>query len=251
MCNGGCINPLTDSNFCGASGYCSGASAGAACSGLQTCVAGTCTPPPCTWTQLLGHSLTSAPAGSISRNGGAAATVAGRTAWLQTSDWNVLLIPHGLAAGDDIFATEVDTYLPTVTTYQRMANLAPFTTSATAPGPQGTCQFLGGIWGGPVARSGSGSTVEWWSAACPNTLLSTAPMASPTGAWHRLRIEGIRSTCRYRLLLDGSLLSSKTGACDPNGSYLMLFGSSPSWNSAQVAWSNLAVYKGSEASCIP
>ena len=41
-CGGSCIDPLTNRNFCGASGTCAGANAGAACSMGQVCVNGRC-----------------------------------------------------------------------------------------------------------------------------------------------------------------------------------------------------------------
>jgi len=212
-------------------------------------------PPGCAWTPLAYHSLTAAPAGSVVRlsglGGQGAAEVAGRTAWLQTGDWNVLLVPNGLSPTDDTFAIEVDFHVASLTTYERGASLVPFTTADTAPGPQGTCQFLGGIWGGLTARAGGATTIEWWSAACPNTMLRSSPAASPAGAWHRMRIEGVRSTCRYRLAVDGTVLDTSALPCDPGGSYLNLFGGAPLGNPADVAWSNLSVYRGSGSACVP
>jgi hypothetical protein len=217
-------------------------------------VVGPPAPPACTWTEVAFHDLATQPAGAIVRNGGlggqGVAVVDGRPAWLQTSDWNVLLIPNGLTTGDDVFAVEVDAFVPATAVSYRTASLVPFTTSDTAPGPNGTCQFLGGVFGSLWVRPGAGSTVEWWSAACPNTLLTAEPVASPAAAWHRLRLEGVRSTCSYRLLLEGALLSTWTGACDPGGGYLNLFGHTQG-QGAQVAWSNLAVFKGSARTCLP
>ncbi len=249
MCNGNCIDPLTDASFCGASGYCTGVSAGSVCQAGTACQAGGCV---CTWTQVLTAPLTAAPAGAIVRGSGSAAAVYGRTAWYQPSDWNVLLIPHGLAASDAVFAVEADVYIPAVATSYRYGGIAPFTTSATASGALGTCQFMGGIEGALFARAGAGSTVEWWNTSvCAWSLLSSQSLSpSPAGAWHRLRIEGVRTTCRYRLLLDGQLLSTSTASCDPGGTYLSLFGGALG-QAGQVAWSNLAVYKGGAPSCVP
>lgn len=41
-CNNACIDPLSDQQYCGASGTCSGASAGTACSAAGQCISGTC-----------------------------------------------------------------------------------------------------------------------------------------------------------------------------------------------------------------
>lgn len=41
-CGGGCIQPKTDSTFCGASSDCMGANAGAACTGSEVCCHGSC-----------------------------------------------------------------------------------------------------------------------------------------------------------------------------------------------------------------
>ncbi|MBI5516132.1 MAG: hypothetical protein HY909_20275, partial [Deltaproteobacteria bacterium] len=41
-CGGRCVDPTTDRNFCGASGACTGASAGATCAAGQVCMGGAC-----------------------------------------------------------------------------------------------------------------------------------------------------------------------------------------------------------------
>jgi len=43
VCNGTCTNPNTSQNFCGATGACSGATAGDMCTNEEACVNGTCT----------------------------------------------------------------------------------------------------------------------------------------------------------------------------------------------------------------
>jgi hypothetical protein len=208
--------------------------------------------PACAWTEVAFHDLTTAPDGAILRNGAlggqAPATVGGRVAWLQSSDWNVLLIPHGLDAGSDVFAVEAEVFVPAITTYRRSAGLNPFTTSATAPGPQGTCQFLGGAWPEFWVRPGGPVTMEWWSGSCGNTLLASGPVADPTAAWHALRVEGVRSTCTYQVRIDGQLISSWTG-CDASGPYLNLYGHAPG-GAAGIAWSNLRIEAGTPA-CAP
>jgi hypothetical protein len=44
-CSGNCIDPLTNNQFCGASGDCLGVNAGLTCSGGQTCTGGICCNP--------------------------------------------------------------------------------------------------------------------------------------------------------------------------------------------------------------
>jgi len=251
-CGDACADPLTDPTHCGAFGACTGSSAGVACPAGETCADGACA---CVWTPVSSATLGTAPTGAVVRSGAAGqgpATVYGRTAWLQSADWNVLLVPHGLAAGDDVFAVEADVYVPAATSNYRYAAMAPFTTSGTAAGTLGVCQFMGGIYGALYERPGPSATVEWWNTSvCDWTRLASQPTESRAGAWHRLRVEGVRSTCRYRLLLDGTVLGTSTAACDPGGGYLSLFGGGLG-QQGLVAWSNLAVYRGSSsASCIP
>jgi hypothetical protein len=254
MCNGTCINPLTDASFCGASGYCTLASAGVACSTTQSCVAGTCTPPPCTWTQTAAYPLTSAPAGSIPRNGAiggqGVAVVYGRTAWYQTSDWNILLVPSGFAASDDVFAVEADYYVPPLTTFDREVLIQAFATSTTVGPYQSTLGVLGLM----SARVAGSPTFEWWTQAANGVQTKVASqVVSPfVGAWHHLRLEGLRSSCHLRAYFDGAFLSTWTGACDMSGTYFILQGDAVNGgNQAQTAWSNLAIYKGSATACVP
>ncbi|NOY90332.1 MAG: hypothetical protein GXP55_03910 [Deltaproteobacteria bacterium] len=43
MCGGACVDPNSDASYCGASGDCAGANAGASCASAETCVSGACT----------------------------------------------------------------------------------------------------------------------------------------------------------------------------------------------------------------
>ena len=136
FCDGSCIDPLVDPTHCGASGYCTGPSAGAACLASQACTSGVCTPV-CTWELVASYDLTAAPAGSVQKNGAmngqGPAIVAGRMAWSQTSDWNMLFIPTGLAPGDDVFAVETEVYIAYPTTSDLYAAQMLFSTTGTAP----------------------------------------------------------------------------------------------------------------------
>ncbi len=249
--DGGLCIPACGNAVCGDDGC------GGSCGGCQPnaqCTSGACSvgPAACSWTQTESYPLTSSPANSVVRNGGAGgqgiATVSGRTAWSQTSDWNVLLLPTGLASGDDAFSVSSQIYIPNISSGSEAANMVLFTTTSTANGPQGTCQWVGGVWGGVYAAPGSGSTVEWWdSTGCPQNLLQTAALSSPTGQWHQFVIKGLRSTCAYEALLDGVVVSNWTGTCAATGGYIGLFGT----GSAGMAWSNLTVSKGTPSGCVP
>lgn len=252
-CGGRCTDPASDPSYCGAAADCSG---GAACGTGYACYQGSCASV-CAWTQVASYSLTTAPASAIVRTGGiggqAAATVGGRTAWYQTSDWNVLLIPTGLASSDDTFAVDADIYVPSYTGSGWVAaSIALFTTSNTAPGAQGTCQFLGGVFGGIYSTS-SGSTLRWWDAiSCPQNQLATIGLTFTSGQWNHLQIKGARSTCAYQALVNGTLVSSWTGTCAATGGYFALFGSNHVAGSpADIAWSNLVISKGTQVGCVP
>jgi hypothetical protein len=262
MCNGNCIDPLTDASFCGASGYCAGASAGAVCAALQTCVAGACTPPPCSWTQVWQQPLSSLPAVATARPSYGFTAVAGRTAFTTTNDWTELLTPASLTLGDDAFAVQSDLYVSAVTLTSgnfRASGLYALTDIYNI-GQQH------GFWAGFREVLGQPTQFQWVvsPATLPGTgwdgwdldiagvsaLAKTSPATLSLGVWHTLRVEGVRSQCRFRALLDGAVISTWTPAsCDVTGGLVGVSGarSFP----LNLAWSNLAVYKGSATTCIP
>jgi hypothetical protein len=251
MCNSTCINPLTDHTYCGASAYCSGATAGAACSPGQTCVAGVCSPTPCSWTQVAYFPMTSQPAGSSTNNGAIGSqgvqTVFGRSAWYQSSDWNSIYIPPGLLAADDTFAAEVEFYVPTGTSFEANAGLGVFTTDL------GGGNFSHGVYVDPY-RATNGTFGLIWRTMSGQivTVARTTPMASFAGQWRKLRVQGTRSTCSFKVLVDGTQVDSWTGACDLAGPSILLHSWSTGFGTAvNVAWSNLYVYKGTPAACAP
>jgi hypothetical protein len=174
--------------------------------------------------------------------------VYGRTAWYQTSDWNLLFVPTGLQSADDVFAVEAAVYVPTLTTYSRGASLLAFT-SATGSGAVagGVQAFLESPLAAPSHLSFH--TVTTFLAGIMQAS-STLPLQ--TGQWRQFRLEGLRSTCSFRTLLDGVAYNGWSGTCDLSGTYFALFGNTnPTFNAAQVAWSNLTIFKGSSAACVP
>jgi hypothetical protein len=207
----------------------------------------------CSWQQTAAYPLSSTPAGAVIRNGALGtqgpSTVYGRTAWYQTSDWNLLFVPTGLTASDDVFAVEADLYLPSPSGLDRTANIEVFTTTATLPGPNGTCQASGGVaalLGGDVPQFSWNST-----ATCAWTQLDSVSFSPPTNQWQRLRIEGVRSSCALRALLDGALIRTWDGSCTLDGTYFVLSSNSASGGSSLAAWSNLTVLKGNSPTCVP
>jgi hypothetical protein len=176
--------------------------------------------------------------------------VYGRTAWYQTSDWNLLFVPTGFASGDDVFAVEADVYLPAFTTFERQASLYSFSTTQNV----GVYQSTLGVLAQPWARSGTNTTLEFWTSAATGvqTQVATTPYPTFPGQWRRLRVEGVRSACRFRTLVDASVWITWTGACDVSGTYFVLGGNAATApNQAQTAWSNMTIYKGSGSNCVP
>ena len=255
MCGGTCIDPLTSSTFCGASGYCTGASAGATCSSGQTCVAGACTPPPCSWTVAEDYSLTSLPPGSEIRRGGipdaGIATAYGRTAFVVTSDWGLLRIPTSLS-GEAAFATEVDVFIPASASVVRIAGTTTFSDWASNPSQRahGSIHYLRS---NPPSETlyqraiySAGSNCDGWMGTSPSCTGLPFSMAVPPyeESWHTLRVEGVRASCLLKTYLDGVVIDTYSGACDLTGANFILEGHSG------VAFSNYKVYQGNLPTCV-
>lgn len=267
FCSGSCVDPQTSQLHCGASGYCTGVSAGVACGGGQTCQAGGCALPPCSWVSVWQASLSSLPAGATARGGtiGQAVqfgSVGGRTAFTSSSDWSEILALASLAAGDDSFAVQADFFADAValTAGNPFRNLGLYLfTDVSGPGQ------AHGVWVGFREQSGQATQLQWvvsptplpgtgWDAWDLNLNLGVVaqaePLALPLGAWHTLRVEGIRSQCRLRALLDGAVVSTWTPAtCDLGGALVGV--AAARVVPLNVAWTNLAVEKGSPSLCAP
>jgi hypothetical protein len=144
------------------------------------------------------------------------APVYGRTAWYVTSDWSLLTVPVAVLPGDAYFAAQVDFYLQ---------------------------------------DSGPGTDViRWWIYPTPNppdAFDLTQPVSFTPGTWHTLRVEADRSTCSFRTLVDGAVMGFWNGVCDTAGTKLSLYSRNDAVQPTAVAWSNLAIFRGSGKPCAP
>jgi hypothetical protein len=243
MCHGGCINPLTDNAYCGASAYCAGATVGTTCSATQSCVSGVCNPPPCTWQEVLNTSLASLPLGATTLNGGSGsqgpATVAGRQAWKQTSDWNELSVPMNIRASDDVFAVQVDMYIPTPPSSQRDAGVRLFNTLGLDGGTHGVRVRH-------LVPASPPDQVMWYAFGASWAQVTSPSTVSVRDQWRTVRIEGQRSTCSFRAMLDSTIAQSWSGTCDLAGGSVTLDSTgNGAFQPADVAWSNLRIFTGS------
>lgn len=245
-CGGHCVDPQSDPIYCGAAADCSG---GTSCGTNRACHQGVCGDI-CAWPPRFLATLSDAPTGAHLRgNGQGPANVYGRAAWYQTADWNYLFVPTGLAPEDDIAAFEADFYLPPVGASARQVGIGAYFQPSTWVEPT---PWMDG--GGVEARltvAPSGSTqIDWYT--YPGSHLvpvaSSATAMNVVGQWHRLRLESVRSTCRFRLLVDGAVLSSWTGSCQASGGHMFLFsGNFGAPGGPNAAWSNLQIDRGTPA----
>ena len=176
--------------------------------------------------------------------------VDGRTAWLQASDWNWLVLPVTLASTDDVFAVQADVFIPPYATFSEHADIFMFDNITDPLGNWGAHGLAAGI----VATGTTTDDVEWWF--YPETVLtynSTAAITFTTGQWHTLRVEGVRSLCFFQTLLDGVPVGNLDIACDTSGTQIGLLGemvANPTPFAVNIAWSNLTISAGS-AGCAP
>jgi hypothetical protein len=198
------------------------------------------------WELVQASSLAPPPAGSVTRNGALGgqgmASVYGRVAWYQTSDWSMLFVPLALPEETDAFAIQASFHLPPVVDSGRAVSLVVF----TSPGTKDPADLVHGR-GITLDQQPGRSPVysygvpEGWTTA---DVTSTGPMAAPiTGRWRTLRIEGSRAQCWLRVLLDGEEIHTGTGPCDPTGGQVML-GSLHGRGPVNGAWTDLRVFRG-------
>ena len=199
---------------------------------------------PCRWEASTYVDLESLPAGAVTRNGKLhgqePALRDGRKVWLQRSDWNNLFIP--LKERPDVFAVEAWAYVPAVDDGPRGATL----TVMTDPDGPDPGHLRHGRSVGIAREPGKAPFFRYGLAGGPDrtlTLLTGALPHAVTG-WHKLRLEGSRSECWVRAFVDGTVLAFETGSCDLSGAHVLLQGSSPYWESADVAWKDLQVMRG-------
>ena len=209
----------------------------------------------CSWRQLERRDFEGPPGDLRWRNGSfrtqGPAKLDGRGAWHQGSDWNQLFVPIG-ERRPDVFAVD-----------------AQFLPPATAPAEQ----FLGvslHVYADPVGpldasssdvahgrglvifdAPGKAPQFEWGTPDGVHSRLVAAKGtlgSSIRGRWHTLRIEGSRSRCWLRVLLDGAPLLVETGHCDLAGGHVLLGASGGSYVPADVHWRTFRLFEG-DASC--
>jgi hypothetical protein len=207
----------------------------------------------CLWQVATSATLSAQPPNSTVRNGSfggqGVAAVGGRSAWSQQSDWNQLIVPSGLAASDDVFALSADFYLPA-----QVAGVDTWVTMIADTGPINP-NFSNGL-SHRLIFSTNTNAIDWsiLNGTPAGNLQPSKPapgLASLAGQWHTFRIEGRRSTCAVRSFIDGALLDTFSNTCDLSGSTVVLNGvASVANHAANVAWTNLNVFRGSSA-CAP
>jgi hypothetical protein len=172
-----------------------------------------------------------------------------RGAWSQGSDWNQLFIP----AGDkrpDVFAVEASFFAPSVAGQGVFVGLHVYGEPGGSMDHRSS-DLLHGRGLRLEEAPGSAIRYEWGIAAGINTTLVVAKGTLPgvfSGKWHTLRIEGSRSRCWLRALLDGAPVLYEVGACDLAGADVVLSGHGASYKAANVLWREFRIYEG-EASC--
>ncbi|MFO0585448.1 MAG: serine/threonine-protein kinase [Anaeromyxobacter sp.] len=200
----------------------------------------------CSWKQIAWHSLKYLPEGSIVRNGHylsqQIAAVQGRTAWLQRPDWSQLFVPIG--AEPDVFRVEVDFYSPEMTTYRRAPGVMVFTDPLNG---DFAAELNHGIGIRFVQEPNRAPVFEWGvidgigTAVVDHKGDATFPF---TDSWRTLRIDGSRSGCWLRVVLDDATILTSVGRCDLTGKYVMLGSNYGDSKPQDVAFSNLRIMEG-------
>lgn len=205
-------------------------------------------PGACEWGSATWYDLDREPAGAIVRQSPVGKQgveeVAGRKAWLQTADWNQLILPLGKAAEGDPFAVEVEFFMPPATEWQRGVGLHVFTDPVGGPSRG---DALHGVALSLKESPGQPPVYAWYSIDSPgvNGNIYTQPRhQSVAGRWHTLRIEGSRSKGWFRTFLDGRPLVVARGTYDLSGKHVILGSGYGYMQPENVAWSNLRTFAG-------
>jgi len=208
----------------------------------------------CSWKMLYRADFDTPTPGARWRNGEFGrqeqVTRDGRGAWLEASDWNQLFIPAG-SRRPDVFAVEASFLAapvagqgfgvglhaygdPAGTMDQKSSDLRHGRGISLVEAPHGAVRFEWGIVAGMTTTQVVGK--------------GTLPGAL-SGRWHTLRIEGSRSRCWTRVLLDGAPLLFEIGACDFDGGDVVLSANgSAAYVAADVRWREFRLFEG-EPSC--
>jgi hypothetical protein len=204
----------------------------------------------CTWTPVVSYSLATTPSGYLIYTGAVGtqgvATVAGRSAWLQSSDANQFYVPSGVTSSDDVVATQVDFYAPAdsvfvLGTQNEKAGINDIIRGFDVGYDRVLNQF------GVTANSASSRQ----NACCsPTVALGVSPALGPApiNAWRTLRVEHRKlGAGRVRVYLDGTELFGVSGSSviSWTGRYIRLDSSSAAtFSPSNVAFSNLKVERG-------
>ncbi len=229
--------------------------AGAAGTGRSAplALAATSTMVPCTW-KTVGRSDFDAPIPGLRwRNGDfqkqEMVTHEQRGAWWQGSDWNQLLVPAG-PRRPDVFAVEASFFAPAAA--GQLIGVGLHVYGDPGGGLDHTSSDLLHGRGISLTESpNSAVSYQWGIVGGINTTSVVAKGTLPgtiSGRWHTLRIEGSRSGCWTRVLLDGAPVTFEVGACDLAGADIVLSGYGASYKPSNVLWREFRIYEG-EPSC--
>jgi hypothetical protein len=209
---------------------------------------------PCTWTIVTRSDFDAPVAGLRWRNGEFGkqemVTSEGRGAWLQASDWNQMFLPAG-ERRPDVFAITASFFAPPMPGQGVGVALHVYGEPAGTMDHRSSDLHHGrGI---AVIEAANGAVrYEWGIVGGRNTTQVTAKGTLPgtiSGKWRTLRIEGSRSRCWTRALLDGVPVAFEVGACDLAGGDVVL---TSFWRDSYVAtnvlWRDFSVFEG-EPSC--
>jgi hypothetical protein len=205
----------------------------------------------CTWKMRAWHDLERAPPGAVVRNGRLGAhrqgdlEVHGRTAWVQGSDWNQLFVPLGDPA-PDFFAVQAEFFVPPAPDRVVWVRMMVH----TDPGGPDESDVRHGRGIAIHEEPGANAAFEWgvldgMTARRIHYKGSIATVLA--GQWKTLRIEGSRSRCWLRVLLDGVPLLTAFDECDLSGKFALLGSSRGHLVPGDVAWSNLVTFEGEPA----
>jgi len=173
-----------------------------------------------------------------------------RGAWLQSSDWNQLFLPAG-ERRPDVFAVMASFFAPTEQGQGAGVGLHVYgDPGGTMDHRSSDLQHGRGI--ALIAEANGAVRYEWGIVGGRNTTQVVAKGTLPgaiTGKWHTLRIEGSRSLCWTRALLDGAPVVLEVGACDLAGGEIILTGAwRDAYVPANVLWREVQILEG-EPSC--
>jgi hypothetical protein len=205
----------------------------------------------CTWAQFERFDFGMKDAGLRWRNGdfhGQELRMVEREAvWYQGSDWNQLFIPAGTRR-PDVFAVQAS--------FQATGGPDVFTsvTFHAYGDPSGPMDYTSSdlVHGRGLALlydPATGPRYEWGVTDGVNTRRVAAKgalRAGHAGRWHTIRLEGSRSRCWLRVLLDGDPILTETGACDLDGGSFMLGSNGGSYVQANVLWKQVARFEGEQ-----